>query len=117
MARLSTHVLDIAHGRPAAGMTIEVHFLEDGHRSPLASALTNAQGRTDEALVSGGLLTAGTYELVFHVGAYFKTLGVSQSDPPFLDQVVVRVGLADPEGSYHVPLLVSPYGYSTYRGT
>ena len=116
MARLSTHVLDIAHGRPAAGMTIEVHLVRDGRRDSLAVAQTNAQGRTDEPLVPGDPLEVGTYELVFHVGAYFKVLGVAQSDPPFLDQVVVRVGLADRDGRYHVPLLVSPYGYSTYRG-
>ena len=98
-------------------MTIEVHCLRDGRTEPLAAVQTNAQGRTDEPLVSDERLEVGTYELVFHVGAYFKTLGVALSDPPFLDQVVVRVGIADAEGNYHVPLLVSPYGYSTYRGT
>ena len=117
MARLSTHVLDIAHGRPAAAMTVEVYRLIDGRREPLTTARTNAQGRTDEPLISGERLEVGTYELEFHVGSYFKAMGVPQSDPPFLDHVVVRIGIAEADGSYHVPLLVAPYSYSTYRGT
>ena len=117
MGRLSTHVLDIAHGRAAAAMAIEVYRLRDGHRESVAAARTNAQGRTDAPLLSDERLAAGVYELVFQVGAYFNGIGVALSDPPFLDQVVVRVGIADAEDSYHVPLLVSPYGYSTYRGT
>jgi 5-hydroxyisourate hydrolase len=117
MGRLSTHVLDLAHGRAAAAMTVEVLRVREGARESVAVSQTNAQGRTDQPLVSGDRLEVGTYELVFHVGAYFKALGVALSEPPFLDQVIVRVGLADADGSYHVPLLVSPYGYSTYRGT
>ena len=83
----------------------------------MAGAVTNAQGRTDVPLLAGDRLEPGTYELTFHVGAYFARAGIALSSPPFLDLVVVRIGLADAAGDYHVPLLISPYGYSTYRGT
>ena len=117
MARLSTHVLDTMRGTAAAGVRIEVHRIEDGIREPVAASLTNAHGRTDAPLLSGERLVTGVYELTFHVGSYFAQAGVALTSPPFLDEVVVRVGLADPAGDYHVPLLISPYGYSTYRGT
>jgi 5-hydroxyisourate hydrolase len=117
MARLSTHVLDTAHGRPATGVRIEVHRLSGQARESVAGAVTNAQGRTDVPLLAGDRLEPGTYELTFHVGAYFTRAGIALSSPPFLDLVVVRIGLADAAGDYHVPLLISPYGYSTYRGT
>ena len=117
MARLSTHVLDTSRGVAAQGITVEAHILNGGDRKSLAIAVTNAQGRTDAPLLSADRLQTGTYELTFHVGAYFKGLGVSLSNPPFLDRVVVRVGIADETGDYHIPLLISPYGYSVYRGT
>ena len=117
MARLSTHVLDTSRGTPAAGIELELHLLSDGDRWLVTTAVTNADGRTDAPLLSGDRIDPGTYELTFHAGAYFKRVGVPLSDPPFLDVIVVRFGLADPEGHYHVPLLLSPYGYSTYRGS
>ncbi len=117
MGHLSTHVLDTARGLPAAGVRVEVRLLRDGQPTRVAAATTNAQGRTDAPLLSGDLLERGTYELTFHAGDYFRKAGVALSDPPFLDQVVIRVGIADASAGYHVPLLISPYGYTTYRGT
>jgi 5-hydroxyisourate hydrolase len=119
MGRLTTHVLDTANGRPAAGVRVDLHRLANGARSGevLASRLTNADGRCERPLLEGAALEAGVYELVFHAGGYFAGLGLALPDPPFLDQVVIRFGLADPAGHYHLPLLISPYGYSTYRGS
>jgi 5-hydroxyisourate hydrolase len=117
MARLSTHVLDTSRGTPAAGLAIELHRTDGARRELIASAVTNADGRTVVPLLAGDRLQPGVYELTFHAGEYFRAAGVSLTNPPFLDSVVVRVGLADPAGNYHVPLLLSPYGYSTYRGT
>jgi 5-hydroxyisourate hydrolase len=108
---LTTHVLDTAHGRPAAGVPIELARLDDGGgREVLAGATTNADGRTDAPLVAPGELSAGMYELVFDVGAYF-------GESPFLDRVPVRFRVTDPGAHHHVPLLVSPWSYSTYRGS
>ena len=117
MARLSTHVLDISRGKPAQNVVIDLHICLNGERRHLTTSVTNADGRTGEPLLSGDRLEAGVYELTFHAGDYFRGAAVELSDPPFLDRVVVRFGLADPAGSYHVPLLLSPYGYSTYRGS
>lgn len=117
MAKLSTHVLDTSRGVPAAGVRIELHIVRDGRRQSIATATTNADGRTDAPLLSGEHLETGIYELTFHAGEYFRGAGIALADPPFLDQVVIRVGIAEPGGSYHVPLLVAPYGYSTYRGS
>jgi 5-hydroxyisourate hydrolase len=117
MARLSTHVLDVSRGVAAAGVAIELHRLDGDARRRLVSTTTNADGRTDAALLTGDRLEPGVYEITFHAGAYFRRTGVPLSDPPFLDHVVVRIGIADAGGNYHVPLLLSPYGYSTYRGT
>ena len=116
MARLSTHVLDTSRGVPAQGVAIDLHILRGSDRHEVTTAITNADGRTDQPLVSGRL-EPGIYELSFRVGDYFRRAGVALTDPPFLDVIVVRVGIADPDGHYHVPLLLSPYGYSTYRGT
>jgi 5-hydroxyisourate hydrolase len=113
MARISTHVLDTSRGQPARGLAIDLHFCG----KHLKSAVTNMDGRTDEPLLSGDRLEPGVYELTFHAGDYFLRAGVELSDPPFLGDVVVRFGVADPAGNYHVPLLLSPYGYSTYRGS
>src|SRR5688500_15151762 len=116
MPRLSTHVLDTARGVPAAGVITELHRLRAGARLLVATGVTSTDGRID-ALLSGERLETGIYELVFHVGAYFRDAGLTLPSPPFLDEVVIRIGLADDTGYYHVPLLVSPYGYSTYRGS
>jgi 5-hydroxyisourate hydrolase len=117
MARLSTHVLDTARGVPAAGVRLELHVLEDGQRRRIAAATTNTEGRTDVPLLSGDRVETGVYELTFYAGEYFRSAGLALTDPPFLDAVVIRIGLADPSGNYHVPLLLAPYGYSTYRGS
>jgi 5-hydroxyisourate hydrolase len=108
MARISTHVLDIAKGKPAVGVKVELRA--EGRL--IASALTNADGRTDAPLLTGETIPAGKYELTFHAGAYFETPGI-----PFLDEIIIRFGVDDPAGNYHVPLLVAPHGYSTYRGS
>ncbi len=117
MAKISTHVLDTSRGVPGAGIRIELHRLQDGSRHLIASAVTNTDGRTDTPLVTGDRLDTGIYELTFFAGDYFTRAGVSLTSPPFLDNIVIRVGIADATGNYHVPLLVSPYGYSTYRGS
>jgi 5-hydroxyisourate hydrolase len=113
MARISTHVLDTARGKPAQGLVIDLHF----GAKLVKTSVTNIDGRTDQPLVSADRLKTGVYELTFHAGDYFRTVGVTLTTPPFLDEVVVRFGVADPAGNYHVPLLLSPYGYSTYRGS
>jgi 5-hydroxyisourate hydrolase len=107
--RLTTHVLDTAHGRPAAGIPIELARLDGDRRELLRTLRTNADGRTDEPLLAGGELRAATYELVFDVSGQF--------DDGFLDRVPVRFTIEDAEAHYHVPLLVSPWSYSTYRGS
>ena len=117
MARLSTHVLDTSRGTPAAGIEVELHLLDAGDRRLVTTAVTNRDGRTDAPLMTGDRIEPGTYELRFHTGTYFRRIGVVLTDPPFLDIIVIRFGLPDPEGDYHVPLLLSPYGYSTYRGS
>ena len=111
-------VLDTHRGRPAAGVAIElVQLSANGEHVTLARATTNGDGRTDEPLIGGQPLPIGRYELRFHVADYFAGLGTPQGDPPFLDTVPVRFAVAEPEGHYHVPLLVTPWSYSTYRGS
>ncbi len=117
MAKLSTHVLDTAAGQPAAGMMYRLDRVAPGERSMLVKGVTNHDGRTDAPLLAGDALQAGTYELHFDVAAYFRRQGVQLPEPPFLDVVTLRFGVADPQGNYHVPLLVSPWSYSTYRGS
>jgi 5-hydroxyisourate hydrolase len=117
MARLSTHVLDTSRGVPAAGVRVELHVLHGEARRRVAAATTNADGRTEAPLMSGERLETGVYELTFHAGEYFRRAAGALPEPPFLDQIVIRIGIAEPAGNYHVPLLVAPYGYSTYRGS
>ena len=114
---LTTHVLDTARGIPAAGLMLELYWLEDGEHERLASATTNRDGRTDAPLIERGRLKAGTYELIFDVGEYFRGSGLEGERPTFLTQVPVRFGVSDIAAHYHVPLLVSPWAYSTYRGS
>ena len=115
MGRLTTHVLDTAAGIPAAGLHLELYRLGTA-RELVTKAVTNADGRLDAPLLEGATFVRGTYELVFHVGDYFRAHGAQLADPAFLDLVPVRFGVAA-DAHYHVPLLVSPYGYSTYRGS
>jgi 5-hydroxyisourate hydrolase len=117
MGRLSTHVLDTASGKPAAGVEIRLYAVRGDERRLLKSAATNADGRTDAPLLAGDELIAGIYELVFCAGNYHRALSEMLSTPPFLDEIAVRFGVADPAANYHVPLLLSPYSYSTYRGS
>jgi 5-hydroxyisourate hydrolase len=113
MGRLTTHVLDTALGKPAAGLKIELWSGE--HK--LASKITNSDGRVDAPLLEGEAMASGNYELRFFAGEYLRTSGAALSEPPFLDVIPIRFGIADQSSHYHVPLLLSPYGYSTYRGS
>lgn len=113
MSGLTTHVLDTTHGRPAAG--VGVRLLRGGE--VLVRTQTNADGRCDSPLLTGETAQPGAYRLEFDVGAYFSGLGVALPDPAFLDVVAIEFGIADVGAHYHVPLLVSPFGYSTYRGS
>jgi 5-hydroxyisourate hydrolase len=118
MAGLSTHVLDNVRGGPAEGVTIELFAIgEDGARLPISHAVTNADGRTDAPLIGAAQARVGTFELVFHVGDYFRRSGAKTAEPPFLDVIPIRFSIADPKAHYHVPLLASPWSYSTYRGS
>jgi len=115
--KLSTHVLDTARGQPAAGMTIDLLRLEaDGTARPVKTVVTNADGRTDEPLLAGAALVAGGYRLVFHVADYFAATGAADAGA-FLRDVPVEFVVAEPTANYHVPLLVSPWSYATYRGS
>jgi 5-hydroxyisourate hydrolase len=116
MGKLTTHVLDTAQGKPAAGLAISIRRAGK-HGSPLASAVTNSDGRCEKPLLEGAAMEAGCYDIIFEAGAYFDRLKLDLPEPKFLDQVVIRFGIADPEKHYHVPLLLSPFGYSTYRGS
>ena len=113
MSGLTTHVLDTMHGRPAAG--VAVRLLRDGQ--PIAQAKTNSDGRCDAPLLTADTIQVGAYRLEFQVGDYFRGLGVSLPQPAFLETVGVDFGIADAAAHYHVPLLVSPFAYSTYRGS
>ena len=117
MAGITTHVLDLASGRPAAGVRIELHRIDGEARTRVAEAVTNTNGRCDGPLLEGNAFIAGTYELSFHAGAYFDAAGRDLPEPKFLDVVPVRFGIAAPDQHYHVPLLLSPFGFSTYRGS
>jgi 5-hydroxyisourate hydrolase len=118
MGRLTTHVLDTVNGRPADNVTIDLHALDAGGAwRHLKQVTTNADGRTDRPLLAGAELQIGTYMLTFAIGGYFKACGAVAADPPFLDLVPLRFSIADADGHYHVPLLASPWSYSTYRGS
>ncbi|MEM9522930.1 MAG: hydroxyisourate hydrolase [Pseudomonadota bacterium] len=113
---LTTHVLDVAHGRPAAGLKVALYRIENGARALLVEKTTNADGRTDGPILPVENFETGWYELVFFAGDYLRSSGSIEGKPPFLDQVPIRFGMAETD-HYHVPLLLSPYGYSTYRGS
>lgn len=118
MGRLTTHVLDTASGRPARDLEFTLwQIAVDGGRRRISTHRTNADGRVDRPILEGESFVAGTYELVFAVADYFRRAGVALTDPPFLDQIPLRFGIADTEAHLHVPLLVAPYAYSTYRGS
>jgi len=113
---LTTHVLDTARGCPAQSLKIELFVIEGEDRRHLRTLVTNDDGRTDEHILPTGEFTTGTYELVFHAGAYLDACGTPPEDPRFLDIIPIRFGMSEPT-HYHVPLLLSPFGYSTYRGS
>ncbi|MDH3661914.1 MAG: hydroxyisourate hydrolase [Alphaproteobacteria bacterium] len=114
---LSTHVLDTATGLPATSLKVELYRLADGDAHLIATTETNADGRTDAPLLTGDDMVAGNYQLVFHAGDYLRRQGLGLAEPLFLDQVPIRFGIAEPSKHYHVPLLLSPFSYSTYRGS
>ena len=114
---LTTHVLDTARGVPAAGLKIDLYRVEHGERQHLHSMETNADGRTDAPILPESDFKTGVYELAFHAGAYLEATGQAGDAPLFLDVVPIRFGISDATAHYHVPLLLSPYGYSTYRGS
>ena len=117
MGRLSTHVLDVSRGKPAAGVRIELQRIEaSGGRVPVTTVTTNADGRTEQPLMVGEAFAPGVYELIFHIGDYFRRKDAAASGD-FLDVVPIRVTLSDKDGHYHVPLVCSPFAYSTYRGS
>lgn len=114
---LTTHVLDTARGQPAAGLAIVLSRIEGETRTELVRMTTNADGRTDSPILPKGDFAPGVYELLFEAGAYLDGLGTPPEDPRFLDQIPLRFGISDTDAHYHVPLLLSPFGYSTYRGS
>jgi len=114
---LTTHVLDTAAGCPGAAIAVRLYRLADGARHALGEWQTNADGRGDGPLLQGAAFQQGVYELEFEVGDYYRRQGSALDQPAFLDTVILRFGIADEAAHYHVPLLVSPYGYSTYRGS
>ncbi|HEY0846854.1 MAG TPA: hydroxyisourate hydrolase [Noviherbaspirillum sp.] len=117
MGKLSTHVLDVTRGKPGAGVTVELYAKRNGEMALLRTAVTNQDGRCDKPLLEGEEMRAGEYELVFGAGDYFAALGVALPAPRFVDRVKIAFGIADPAQNYHVPLVVSPWSYSTYRGS
>ncbi|MEZ9008531.1 hydroxyisourate hydrolase [Vibrio sp. 10N.261.51.A3] len=117
MGRLTTHVLDTTHGLPGAEIKVELYKVNEDSTEKLATVLTNSDGRTDAPILAGNEFRPGKYQLVFYVADYYKNKGVELNGVPFLDDVVIRFGLDDPDAHYHVPLLVSPYSFSTYRGS
>jgi 5-hydroxyisourate hydrolase len=117
MGKLSTHVLDTAHGRPAAGVKVELYAIGSEGRTLLKQETTNGDGRCSSPLLEGDALRAGQYELVFGAGDYFAAQGAMLPEPRFIDRVTIAFGIADASQNYHVPLVVTPWSYSTYRGS
>jgi 5-hydroxyisourate hydrolase len=118
LAGLTTHVLDVTRGGPAAGVRIELYELDaGGGRRLVIETTTNADGRTDPPLIGAGQARVGRFELLFHAGEYFRGQGAKLAEPPFLDVVPIRFAVADADAHYHVPLILSPWSYSTYRGS
>lgn len=117
MSGLTTHVLDLTHGQPAKNVKIELYYLQSGESTLLKSVATNEDGRLDSPLLLKNELKIGTYELIFHVGDYFRSKSIDIPSPAFLESVPVRFGIANLESHYHVPLLISPWGYQVYRGS
>ena len=116
MTKLTTHVLDIYSGKPGKGIKVELYYIENNKREKLNSIILNNDGRTDKPLVEGANFKEGKYELVFFVGDYFNKINET-SKVPFLDDIIIKFGISNPKEHYHVPLLVSPWSYSTYRGS
>lgn len=117
MGRLTTHVLDAAHGCPGSAIRVALYRIEGERLEKIAEALTNGDGRCDAPLLQGDEYRCGVYQLQFSAGDYFRAKGVKMGDQPFLDEVVLRFGIDASQDHYHVPLLISPYSYSTYRGS
>ncbi|MDQ2819827.1 MAG: hydroxyisourate hydrolase [Pseudomonadota bacterium] len=117
MGKISTHVLDTTIGKPGAGVTVELYRVDATARTLMRADITNVDGRCSVPLLEGDALVAGNYELVFGAGDYFAAQGVALPDPPFLDRVILAFGIADPAQNYHVPLVLTPWSYSTYRGS
>jgi 5-hydroxyisourate hydrolase len=117
MGRLTTHVLDTARGRPAAGVRIALYRVTGNSHRKIAETVTNSDGRTDAPMLAGDQFTAGSYELVFYAGDYLRETGQASGEVLFLDQIPIRFGVPDAGQHYHVPLLISPFAYSTYRGS
>ncbi|YAF61535.1 5-hydroxyisourate hydrolase [Pseudomonas sp. E102] len=117
MGRLTTHVLDAAHGCPGSAIKIELYRVEGSELQRVASAVTNSDGRCDAPLLQGDDYRSGVYQIQFNAGDYYRARGVQLSEPAFLDVVVLRFGISQEQEHYHVPLLISPYAYSTYRGS
>ncbi|MCP3763610.1 hydroxyisourate hydrolase [Domibacillus sp. A3M-37] len=118
MPALTTHILDLTHGQPAAGVAVEVYFFEnETEKKKIVQSVTNRDGRVDEPLVSADEFQEGEYELLYYIGDYFHQKETNIVDPPFLNRVSVRVSLSAAEAHYHIPLLISPWGYQVYRGS
>lgn len=117
MAGLTTHILDLTHGTPAANVTIQLSKFEGSTPLILKTAISNGDGRLNEPLLSADEMETGEYELLFHIGDYFREKDVTLPEPPFLDKISIRFGIADLTSHYHVPLLISPWGYQVYRGS
>jgi 5-hydroxyisourate hydrolase len=117
MGRLSTHVLDTAKGKPAAGVRITLYRINGQSHRKVKEVVTNSDGRTEGPLLEGAALTPGSYELVFATGDYLRASGQAGEGTLFLDEIPIRFGVSDADGHYHVPLLIAPFGYSTYRGS
>lgn len=117
MGKLSTHVLDTSKGKPGAGVKVELYAVGAGRRVLIKTDTTNADGRCDGPLLEGAAMQPGTYELVFAAGDYFAAQGVDLPEPKFIDKVTIAFGIADASQNYHVPLVVTPWSYSTYRGS